>query len=135
MDEIAAAVLALLSPIRPAYFVTVPTGHPSAYFTVWGSGGAPDERVLSGDADGLSTTLGVTSVAATPEGVLTIQRQARAVLSPNGGSVQLVTPAWLAWLRLSDSRPVDVDRDATIEGTDLHPAFGVDVYTVTATPL
>lgn len=134
MDEIIAALVATLTATHPTYFVDVPDDRAFPYYLLWGPGGAPgDDRPLSSDLDDISLVLGVTSAAASPEGVLTVQRAGRALIAPNGAG-ELETATWHVWLRLFDSRPVEVDRQETVDGTTLHPAFGVDLYRLTATP-
>lgn len=134
MDEIIAALKAMLAGKHPAHFVDVPDNRTFPYYLLWASGGVPGEdRPQSNDLDDIATTLGVTTVAASAEGVLTAQRDGRALVAP-AGSGEFETSTWHVWLRLFDSRPVDVDRQDTVDGTDLHPAFGVDLYRLTATP-
>lgn len=134
MNEVVAALIAALAGAHPAYFTDVPDDRTFPYYLLWAPGGVPGaDRPLSLDLDDISATLGVTSVAATPAGVLTAQADGRALIAPNGAG-ELVTASWRVWLRLFDSRPVDVDRQETVAGTDLHPAFGVDLYRLTATP-
>lgn len=134
MNEIITALIAALAVDHSAYFVDVPDDRSFPYYLLWAPGGAPgQERPLSSELDDISAALGVTSVAATPAGVLTVQAAGRALIAPRGFG-ELTTASWRVWLQLFDSRPVDVDRQETVPGTDLHPAFGVDLYRLTATP-
>lgn len=126
------AIMAMLAPLGHAvYFVDVPDLPAMPYILVWSSAGTPGREVpLCDERTDLDTQIGVTSVAATPLGALTLSASVRALLD---GS-EPVTPGRSARLDLADSRPVDVDRQVTIPGSDRHPAYGVDLYRLRSTP-
>lgn len=129
------AIKALLATAHPAYFVTVPPPAPPAYYLVWAPPGTPGvDLPLSDDRADINTLIGVTGTSATPEGALAVLEAARTILTPTGGADELTVAGWRSWLRLVDSRVVQIDPDATIPNTSLHPAFGVDMYRLIATP-
>ena len=119
----------------PTYFVDVPSSPTYPYVLLWSSAGAPGrEFVLAGVNEDIDEPIGVTAVAATPSGVLTMQKAIRAVLNPGGALLGLVVPGRAASIRLYDSRPIDVDREVSIPSSNRHPALGVDMYRITSTP-
>lgn len=124
------AVRALLAPLGcETYYVDVPDRPTLPYVLLWGSNGTPtDERPIGFPApadDDLADLLGVTCVAGTAYGVLTLRGDVRAVLDDSrppvaGRSVEL---------HLFDSQRTQVDRDVTP-----HVPYGVDVYRLTSVP-
>lgn len=130
-----AALKAALEVLYPTHYVDASgaTGYP--YLLLWSSPGTPGVEVALDDAQtDLDETFGITHVAATPEGVLTMTQRVRDVLTPRGRPGRLTVAGHSVWLRLDDSRPIDVDRDVVIPATGRHPAFGVDLYRLTSTP-
>lgn len=126
-----AAVEALLTPLGWAtYYVDVPETPATAYILLWGSSGLPSsEQPLRGPVD-LTDGLGVTCVAATPYGVLSMRTAVRGVLD----EAHPVVAGRVVTLSLWDSRDTQVDRDVTLPDTGRHPAFGVDVYRLMSVP-
>lgn len=141
VDAILAALAASPYPVfDTAVPQTVPDGWsgvwpPPAYhlLTVPGSPIARD-RVLSDDLADVNVLVQVTSTAATPAGARTVMAAACSLLAPAGGTTLLPASGWRAWLRHFSSEPVTVDLDVTIPETTLHPAFGVDIFRLIATP-
>lgn len=109
-----------------------PVTPPMPYVLLWLGSGRPATEDSVAPSGVLEDDLGVTSVAGTPEGVLTVQGRARAVLAPYAAGV--VVGGRLVTLSLYDSRPVQVDRDAAPTGTGRYPAYGVDLYDLSSVP-
>lgn len=130
-----AALKALLAPLGyPVHFTEAPAAPTMPYVLLWTSGGSPSlEASIVGETSTHDSSLGVTVVAGTPDGVLIVQERVRATLTPLGVGT-LTVPGRLAWLRLMDSRPVAVDPAVTITATGKHPAYGVDMYRLVSTP-
>lgn len=126
MREHVAAVEALLAPLGYAtYYVDVPAKPAAAYVLLWGSSGTPSDETTLGRPDDLTDLLGVTCVAATAYGVLTVRSKVRSVLD----CAQPNVPGRFVELHLFDSRDTQVDRDVTP-----HVAYGVDLYRLTSVP-
>jgi hypothetical protein len=125
------AIKALLAPLGyPVYYVDAPDHPAMPYVLLWGSSGVPSpEQAIAGPSD-LTDSLGVTTVAATPEAVLIVRARIRTVLD---GARPTVAGS-LVWLNLTDSRPTAVDRDVTDPATNRHPAYGVDMYRLVSVP-
>lgn len=126
MREHIAAIEALLAPLGLAtYYVDVPEKPAATYVLLWGSGGVPSsERAIAGPDD-LTDLLGVTCVAGTGYGVLTLRADVRALLD----GARPAVPGRVVELHLFDSRPTWVDRDVTP-----HVSSGVDLYRLTSVP-
>lgn len=112
------------------YDTTVPTAPTFPYVLLWGSGGMASTETLAGAAD-LSDRLGVTMAAGTADGVRQVIAATRAVLD----GLTLTVEGRHVELHLWDSRAIQVDLGVTIPGTSTHPAFAVDIYTLTSVPL
>ena len=126
MREHVAAIEALLAPLGYAtYYVDVPTKPAAAYVLLWGSSGTPSGETTLGRPDDLTDLLGVTCVAATGYGVLTVRAQVRSVLD----YAQPAVPGRFVELHLFDSQNTQVDRDVTP-----HVSYGVDLYRLTSVP-
>lgn len=98
------------------------------YILVWGGDAGPHgEQNLGSQADGVWDRVGVTVAAGTPAGVRTVHKRVRALLQPEGFPIDLGGFV----LKIRDHQPTQVDRDVKITNTDRHPAFCVDLYTVT----
>lgn len=126
MREHIAAVEALLAPLgRKVYYVDADENPVPPYVLLWSSSGvAPAEVSVAGSPD-LTDQLGVTCVAGTPYGVLTLRQQVRDALD---GAAPVV-PGRVVRLDLTDSRPTAVDRDV-----DPHVPYGVDLYLLVSVP-
>lgn len=122
-------LIALLSTLGyKVYDTDVPDTPTLPYLLVWGGDANPNrEQPLSSRADGVSDRVGVTVVAGTPAGVRTVHKQARALLQPDGYPITLGGYT----LKIRDHQPTQVDRDVKLTNTDRHPAFCVDLYSVT----
>ena len=134
MDETVAAIKAALTAAGVTnYYVDAPSSRTYPYALVWSSAGRPDIEPALVESSAFSDDLGVTVVAASPEGVLSVGERVRAALAPfDGGSG--VVAGRITYLHHYDSRPVQVDRDVTITATNRHPAYGVDMYRLVSTP-
>lgn len=122
------SLLGLLGPLGyQVYDTDVPEAPTLPYIVVWGGVANPHgEQPLSSRADGVSDRLGVTIAAGTPEGVRIVHSRVRGVLQPDG----FPTEVGGYWVKIQDHDPVQVDRGETIIGTDRHPAYCVDIYSV-----
>lgn len=132
-DHIDAFKAALAAANLPAHFVDVPPRSPRPYVLLWSGTGRPPTEVAVEPGTDFEDTLGVTAVADVPDGVLAVQRRARAALAPFAEGFPAVSGRRV-WLVQFDSRPVDVDRDVTDPLTGRHPAFGVDLYRLVSVP-
>lgn len=134
MNEAIAAIRAALTAAGVTnYYVDVPSSRTYPYALVWSSAGRGDIEAAVAESSAFSDDVGVTVVAASPEGVLSVAGRVRAALAPfEAGSVAVA--GRVTWLNHYDSRPVQVDRDVTITATNRHPAFGVDMYRLVSTP-
>lgn len=131
--HITAIGAALTSASLKSYFVEAPSQPNIPYVLLWtGSGSPPVEDSIATRGD-FEATLGLTSVAGTPEGALIVQAAARAALAPFASGSTAVAGR-IAWLTLEDSRAVQVDTDVTVTATGKHPAYGVDIYRLRSTP-
>lgn len=92
------------------------------------------ERAVSGAATSFTVEIRVKAVTGTTDGVVIMLDRVRAELSPEGVATRLTVAGRSAWIGYARSEFVDVDSDERIEGTNLHPAFGVDSYTLTSEP-
>jgi hypothetical protein len=129
------ALKVALATLYPVHLIDASGVTSFPYLLLWGSFATPGGEVGLHDAQtDIVDLFGVTSVAATPEGVLTVRQRVRGVLTPGGRPGRLNVAGHAVWVRLEDSRPIDVDRDVTIPTTGRHPAFGVDMYRLTSTP-
>lgn len=125
-----AAIEALLAPLGyETYYVDVPDVPTLPYVLLWGSSGTPTTERPVGfpelEDDDLTDLLGVTCVAGTAYGVLTLRAAVRAVLNDSRPTVQ----GRFVELHLFDSRDTQVDRDV-----NPHVPYGVDVYRLTSVP-
>lgn len=134
MNEAITAIRAALTAAGVTnYYVDAPSDRTYPYALVWSSAGRPDIEAAVVESSAFSDDVGVTVVAASPEGVLTVTGRVRAALAPfEAGSVTVA--GRVTYLSRYDSRPVQVDRDVTITNTNRHPAFGVDMYRLVSTP-
>lgn len=110
------------------YDTDVPETPKYPYVVLWGDNSRPHvESPLANSILGVQDRLGVTCAAGTPAGVRIVQPKVRALLQPGGfpSAVGGFT------LKLTDHQPPEVDRDEVITGTNRHPAYSVDIYTVT----
>ena len=125
-----AAIVAKLAALRTTYLVDVPVTPTLPYYIVWGSSGMlPAESRVTGQlATDFDTSVNVTAVAGTGEGVLTLQAAARTALTSVTVSGHQVA------VTLVESRPLMVDRDVILPDTDRHPVYGVDIYRIQSTP-
>lgn len=114
------------------YFADAGLSPAYPYVLLWTGSGRPADEVSVARSGDFVDDLGVTCVAGTPEGVLTVQAAVRDALAPFAAGV--ATSGRLVWLSLYDSRAVQVDRDVTITSSGKHPAYGVDMYRLTSVP-
>lgn len=109
------------------YDTDVPTTPEFPYVVVWGGHANPHpEQPLTSRADGVWDRIGVTCAAGTPEGARIVHARVRNVLQPGGFPLDVGG----YWVKITDHQPVQVDRDETITGTNRHPAFCVDIYSI-----
>lgn len=124
-----AAVRALISPLYPVHVVEV-EGSPAYPYVLL----VPPVRLvadaLCDEPADLDDTLSVTMVGLTADAVLATQRVVRTVLH----GARPVVAGRSVDLRLTDSRPIQVDRDVQLTGTVGHPKFGVDLYRLVSVP-
>lgn len=113
------------------YFGDVPEKPSFPYVLLWSGAGRMRSESLCGTRDVLRDTLGVTMVAATPEGVLMFAPDVRALLD---GWAPTVPGRHCDELRVYDSQPVVVDRNIALTGTNRHPSYVVDLYRISSTP-
>lgn len=130
------AIKAALVPLGwQVHYVSVPESPVFPYVLLWsGSGDPGSEPSLCGPMDDVEAVVGVTVVAGSPEGVLTVQSAVRAVLSPGDARTPLVVAGRSASLKRTTGQAVQVDRDVKIPGTNTSPAFSVDLYDLHSTP-
>lgn len=128
LDAIRAALEALGWPV---HYVDAPA-HPDTfpYLVLGSTSGRMVGPALCSEPTDLDEFLRVMAVAVTPEAVLVTQAQVRAALDNTHPPVE----GRALTVRLFGSEPVAVDRDMTIAATNLHPAYGVDLYRVTSVP-
>jgi len=119
----------------PVYFVSVPSAPTFPYVLLWSGTGSPgSEEPLCGPVGDIEAVVGVTVVAGTPAGVLTVQAKVRGILSPGDARTALTVAGRSASLKRTGGQTVQVDRDVKIPGTDTSPAFSVDLYDLHSTP-
>ena len=131
IGELDAIRAALEAQGWPVFYVDAPT-HPEVfpYVVLGSSSGRLFGPALCAELTDLDDLVRVMVVALTPEAVVVTQALVRPVLHNTHPPVdgRSVT------VRLLGSEPVGVDRDMTIPPTNLHPAFGVDIYRLTSVP-
>lgn len=130
------ALKAMLAPLGyPVHFVEVPAPATYPYVLLWAGVGAPGlEQAVDDVRQDIDTTLGVTGVGSSPESALALLEKVRTVFAPGGHHATVVVTGYQTTLRLYDSRTVTLDVDVTLSGTSRHPAYGVDLYRLIATP-
>ena len=117
------------------YFVDVPKDPTYPYVVLWSDAGLPSADSLAGCEDILRGRIGVTSVAVEPLPVLAMQAEVRRLLAPSARRwKRLNVPGRAAFLRLFDTRTVDVDRQVTLTSANRHPSFGVDIFELDSQP-
>lgn len=126
------AIMALAATSGLAtYYVDVPAAPTYPYLLIWSTSGDPGlERAVSDSHADIDDLVGVTAVAGTPGGVLIVQERARAVLDLKSPAVA----GRVTSLELTESRPVQMDRDVIATSTNRNPAYGVDMYRYRSTP-
>ena len=130
------AIKALIPTAYKVYFVDVPEAPVYPYVLLWTSAGSPGvEANLCGANADIDAVVGVTHVATSPDGVLAATSKTRAALQPNGRIKSLAVAGRAAWLKRYDAQAVQVDRDVTLPAPNRHPAFAVDLYRLTSTPI
>lgn len=131
IGELDAIMDALLDLGWPVHYVDAPAKPDTLPYLVLGSSsGRMYGPALCADLTDLDDLLRVMVVHHNPTAVVVAQGQVRAVLHNTHPPVagRSVT------VRLLGSEPVAVDRDMTIPVTNLHPAYGVDIYRLTSVP-
>ena len=108
----------------PTYFGEVEGTPDYPYVLLWTSTGQLETNTLAGDRD-LSDRLGVTMVATTGEGVLSMSTHVRRALvgfapASDQWVVEELRPPF-------DSQPIDRDRDVALPNHG-YPSFAVDLY-------
>jgi len=120
---------------RDAYIGDVDEDPSYPYFLIWAPAGSPGyEFSVDSARTDLEAMVGVTCVGATPDAAFVAVALARGVLAPGGQKVTLDVDGRAAWLRLMDSRTLEVDRDVTLTVTNSHPSYLVDMYRLVSTP-
>lgn len=111
--------------------VELPLVYP--YLVLWtGSGNQVDTGTLAdADQSDLWDVLRVKAVAAHPDGVRQVQEKVREALL---GKTPQVPGRACHPLRLIESRVPQDDPGVTLPGTQVHPAFGDDLYRLASTP-
>ena len=122
------ALIDALPVVAAVYDVTVPTLPTLPYVIVWDQGDTASAEVMAGDD--VHALVGITHVAGTPEGVRTVRAAVRAVLD----DARPVVPGRSVELHRFDARAIEIDNDVTIPNTSTHPAYGVDIYSLTSVP-
>ncbi len=127
-----AAIEALLEPWgMPVYYGDVDDDPTYPYVLLWSTGGRLVSDEVCGTQDDLNDLLGVTVVADTTEGALAAVAKVRAHLL---GQRPLVSGRHVQPLRLTDSRPIEIDEQVTLPDTNTHPAYVVDLYRLISEP-
>ena len=117
------------------YFVDVPKEPTYPYVVIWSDAGLPSADSLAGCEDILRGRIGITSVAVEALPVLAMQAEVRRLLAPSARRwKRLDVPGRAAFLRLFDTRSVDVDRQVTLTSANRHPSFGVDIFELDSQP-
>lgn len=133
-----------LSAIRdliPAHGVPVDLWAPEPdrdppFLSVEAPSWAPDPSAcICGRPHAMETPIRLRAVAGTPEGVAVMLRNARLALGDGAPTPLGVPGRRKVWLRWERSEFVGLDPDATIPGTNRHPAVGVDTYTLHSEPV
>lgn len=122
-------LIALLEQLGyPVYDTDVTEANPKyPYYVVWGGEARPHvERPLSSRMLGVQDRIGITGAAGTCEGARMMIASARQILQPGGLPVRVAGYT----LTLDDHQAATPDRDEVIAGTNRHPCFAVDIYTV-----
>ena len=132
MNDLIAAVKAALQAAGLTVFDTQVPGSPAfPYVLLWSTSGRMTSVALSDEQTVLADQLGVTSVGLTGDSVRLTARRVRSVL--NGWTPGVLGDRNVDPMRLDDSRPLAVDRDAPVVGA-VHPITGVDLYRISSTP-
>ena len=106
------------------------------YLIAWSSAGeAGRDPSIGGACGSMSDMVGVTCVAGTEEGAIILATSVREDLTPGFGPGSITVPGRHVTLTHSQSRPVQVDRDVRITGTNTHPAYGVELFRLDSQPL
>lgn len=131
IGELDAIRAALEAEGWPTFYVDAPA-HPEVfpYLVLGSSSGRMFGPALCADLTDLDDLLRVMAVGTTPESVVVTQDRVRATLHNTHPPVE----GRAVTVRLLGSEPVAVDRDMTVAPTNLHPAYGVDIYRLTSVP-
>lgn len=128
------ALKTLLAPLGyPTYMVFAPGGDLQYLVLSTPAWDTPDAHYL-GVNSAFDTTLRVKAVAGNPEAVASMLTRVRGVLSPGLSDVAVPVPSRNVRVRYARSEFIDVDLDTVIQGTNKHPAFGVDSYHLFSEP-
>lgn len=134
MNSHLAAIKTRLAPLGYlTHLYSAPTVT-AQYLVISGPAWDTDPEPGNTASDSFATGLLITAVTGTPEGVPIMLSRVRNQLSPGPAATHLEVPGRSAWISWTRSEFVQIDRDELIEGTNLHPAFGVDTYTLTSEP-
>ena len=114
---------------------TDPTGLAVPYGFLWGPGGSADAAAatLAGGPDSLA--LGVTVVGRVPYATRQMAAAVRSELTPDSIPATFIHGDAHVTVRHSDSRPVQVDRDVTLEESNTHPCFAVELFDLLIQPI
>ena len=110
-----------------------PNRTPPFYSIEAPSWGSDPRMAVCGVPQQVEVAVRLRAVAGTPDGVEVMLRNARLALG-NGSTIKLTVAGRDADLTWERAEFIGLDPDATIPGTNRHPAVGVDTYTLTSQP-
>jgi len=135
MNQHLAALKARLAGLNYVTHLYAAPSVTDQYLILSGPGWGNDpEGPVAGATGTFEVEIRVKAVTANSDGVAIMLQRIRDELSPDSVPTRLVVAGRSAWIGWARSEFIDVDRDALIEGTNLHPAYGVDSYTLTSEP-
>jgi hypothetical protein len=135
MIEHLKAIKAALDPLGYTTHLVAAAEVTGQYLVLGGrSWDRPDEMPVCNTTDSLVTDWRLTAVAGTPEGVGTMLRRARELLSPQLAPSRIPMAGRDVRVWFERGEFIGVDRDTVNTTTGRHPAYGVDTYRLTSEP-
>lgn len=110
------------------------TGHVPPFASVWSGAGNREADEPTGPQDAYSARVGVTVTAARSDAAILMALAGIAALTPGRRPAQLTVAGRSVWVEFAEARPVQIDREVTLTGSDTHPAYVVVLFDVHSSP-
>lgn len=126
----------VLAARRPPILLGDATGHDAPYIVLWsGTGSRGADLSIAGACGSFTESVGATCVGPNVEQAMRLAQQVKDALTPGLDPANLPgVPGRHVVLSHFDSRPPQVDRVVTQTGTDIHPAYVVELFDLRSQP-